>query len=205
MSTHERQAKAVGRTALLAALALALGACEGVWVPATAPIDRTLGFTFDSNAGTLESATLDRDELLGDLDISDEALVDAVDIQRVRLTLEEGEGNEAAEFTLTFSYQAANFTESLDLVVADLDGEPVEALIASTLRAVEADILAILAEDPGAPFSITVDGLVSGIEPSAARLVIDATLDVRMTVTTFLCEDIGLGPFGPGAPCQIDL
>ena len=187
------------RLMTLALASIALGACDGRLVPATAPFERTFDFTFDSDDGTTELATLSQSDILGELDIPEDATIESVDIERVRLSLSPGAGNEAATATLTFSYAAQGFSEDLDITVADVDREPVDALIASTLRALESDVLGLLRGF--GPGQITVQGDVSNIAATGSRLVLEASLDVKLTVTYVFCEDLGWGPFGPGADC----
>jgi len=196
-----RPAPAFLRRLGLALAALSVMACDGRLVPATAPVNRVFDFTFDSDQGTSDFGTLTQSEILGELDLPDDAVVQSLYIERVRLTLSPGAGNEAATATLTFSYEAESFSEGLDITVASLDAEPVDALVASTLRAVESDLRAIISESPGAPGQITIRGDITNIAAAGSRLVLDASLEVRLTVTYVFCEDLGLGPFGPGADC----
>ncbi len=191
--------RARGSFWLLGLLVVVASGCDGRLVPVTAPFERDFTFTFDSDDGTTEVATLTESDIVGELDIPDDGFIASVAIERVVLALAPGTGNTAASASLTFTYEAQNFTETLDITVANVDGEAVDALVANSLRAVEADVQG-LAEGTG-PSAITVQGDVSNIQAGGARLVLDATLTLRLTITYYDCQDLAFGPFGPGAEC----
>jgi hypothetical protein len=199
MRVHKR----CGAAVCALALAVTLVGCDGRVVPVTAEFDRGFGFTFDSSFGTSVQVTLTQSDILGSLDIPDGATVAFVDIQRVRLGVAENPRNEASTTRLRFSYQGEAFTEDLDITVADLEDEPVGALVASTLREVERDVRAILAGDPSAPAEVTMAGEIFDIVAPGSRLVLDVTLSMKATVSYEFCEEIGLGPFGPNAECTV--
>jgi hypothetical protein len=190
-----------GLSWLTLALVVVAAGCDGRLVPVTAEFDRGFGFTFDSSFGTVVQVTLSQSDILGSLDIPDGATVAFVDIQRVRLGLTENSSNEASTSKLRFSYQGDAFTEDLQITVADLEEEPVEALVAGTLRAVEQDVRAILAGDPTAPAEVTMEGEIFDIVAPGTRLVLNVRLSVKATVSYEFCEEVGLGPFGPDAEC----
>ena len=191
--------KTFHRFLVLALVALCGSACDGRLITATAPFDRTFEFTFDSNDGTTAVATLTESDILGELDLPEDGYIERVDIERVRLSLAPGSANEANTATLTFTYAAGGFTEGLDITLTNIDQEPVDALVESTLRVLESDVLGVLTGT--GPFSITVQGDVTDIASTGSRLVLDADLAVKLTVTYVFCEDLGWGPFGPGADC----
>jgi hypothetical protein len=195
--------KAIGRALLAVPLLLVLGGCDGRLVPVTAEFDRAFGFIFDSTLGTSFEVTLTQSEILGSLDIPDDAAVAFVDIQRVRLSLSPAATNEASSATLGFAYQGQPLTEDLQISLAELDDQPLDALVAGTLRSVERDMRAILAGDPAAPAEITMEGEVSDIAAAGDRLVMSVTLRVKATVSYEFCEEVGLGPFGPDAECTV--
>lgn len=202
MRTDSRfRASMLVRAGALALVAAVMGACDGKLVPATTEFERTFEFSFDSDESTSDSGALTASEILGELDIPDGANVTFVDIQRVRLSLAPGAGNDATSATLQFSYQAQDFSEALDIMVSSVEDEPVDALVANALRAVEDDVIAIIRNAPGAPFEVRMDADVSSVLAGGSRLVLDATLDVKITVSFEICEEIGFGPFGPGADC----
>jgi len=200
-TTRIRRHGLAGRLVTLAAVVFALGACDGRWLVATPQFDRTFDFTFDSNSGLIETASLTRSDILGELDIPDGASVDYVDIQLVSLSLSPGAGNESSAATLRFDYLAQGFSGDVDITVTDIASEPIDDLVASALRAVEDDLKAMLRNDPGAPSQVTFEGQISNIAPAASRLVLDATLELKLTTTWYDCVELGFGPFGPDANC----
>ncbi|MDH3204979.1 MAG: hypothetical protein OEO79_00125 [Gemmatimonadota bacterium] len=200
-TTRIRRLRSAGRLVTFAAAAVAMGACDGRWLFATAEFDRTFDFTFDSNSGLIETASLTRSDVEGDLDIPDDARLDFVDIQRVSLSLSPGTGNESSAATLRFVYLAQGFSGDVDITVTDIASEPIDDLVASALRAVEGDLKAMLENDPGAPAQVTFEGQISNVAPSASRLVLDATLEVKMTATYATCVEIGFLGFGATAEC----
>lgn len=191
--------KTLNRILTLALVAVASTACDGRTVTVTPTFTRTFAFSFDSNNGTTETATLTEDDIIGELDLPADAIISSIDIERVLLTLAPGTGNDASTATLTFSYAAQGFTDDLDITLSAIDQQPVDALVATTLRAMESDVYG-LATGTG-PFAITVQGDISNIASTGSRLVLDADLYVRFTLTYTFCEDLGFGPFGPGADC----
>ncbi len=189
--------------ALLVALPLA-AACEGVLVPITATFEDAFDFTFDSDQGTTEVASVSAAEIRDALDVDEaDAVFVGFSIQQFELSLAPGAGNEATSATLRFSYQAQGFTGDVDITVSALDGDPIEDLLAAGVAAMRNDFEAILAQAPGAPASITVSGSVLNIQPAGARLVLDVTVEVRATATYETCQEIGFGPVGPGEECIV--
>jgi hypothetical protein len=175
-----------------------LTGCEGKLVPLTATFSDTFDFTFDSNSGTSDIASLSADEITDAFDVDDDdAFFDRFDVQLLELTLRPGAGNAATSATLRFSYGAQNVTGDLPITVANLDDQPILNLNTAGITALRNAFEAILAGSPGAPSSVTVTGQVLNIQPPSARLVLDATVAVTATATFMTCQTLGLGPLGP--------
>lgn len=187
--------------AILPLFAVLFASCEGRLLRFVIPFLRDFTFQIDSNNSTTDVGTLTRADILGELDIPDDATVEAVDIQSVRLGLSPGAGNTAVTATITFSYAGQMIARVINAPIVALDSGPVDELVASAVNALRSDFEAML--QGSGPASMTITASVSNISPSGARLVLDAALQVRISLQYADCVDINLlGVVGPEQECQ---
>ena len=189
-----RRRHMIGFAVLIAALAL------------TACVDRILNislfavrdweYNIDTNSSLSEEDFLTRGDVLGELDIDDDADVTNVEIQSVQLLLGAFPGNTATSANVEIVYDPDNAAPStlanIQIPISasgEADTIAVNTLVAAVVNNVEDDFELMLTQS-GGPTQMLFRATVTARSPTGSRLLIGAMVRVRLTIDFIDCVSL---------------
>lgn len=189
---------------LVAALAiLGSAGCDGYQSYPTLEFNRTFPFDIDSQQSLVTAATLTRSQILGSLDIPDEAEVQRVDLEFAMLKLDPAAGNSATQATFGTQYDElpdppgpTTFANNIAVgVTPGVEQNLTFAAPEAVLRFAQ-NVKDMLTR--GSPSSISVILQTVSRTPATARLHVTGYVRVTGTITYYICAKVPA--FGISSP-----
>jgi hypothetical protein len=184
-------------TWLVSALSLmSLAGCDGYYDTYTIDLgERVFNFNLDTQQSTSSTATLSRSDILGSLDLSDDATIHTVSIESVDYLINAGANNAATQGSFAVQYDELPgppgpeaFAANFNIPIGQGSEQPLSQLSASAVARFSSNFRSMLLTS--SPSSVSVTLLSVGRTPATARLHITGYVKIRGSVTVTDCVEL---------------